>query len=104
MLRTLESQVLRGNPLGDPHVRPIYVYVPPGYDDSTARYPSIYVLQGYTGSLYMWNNRTAYRSSFPEAADRVFSSKQAPPCIVVFVDAWTRYGGSQFLNSSSTGP
>src|SRR5260370_21680231 len=25
-----ESQVLRGNPLGDPHRRPLWVYLPPG--------------------------------------------------------------------------
>ena len=26
----IESDVLRGNPLGDPHLRPLWVYVPPG--------------------------------------------------------------------------
>ena len=26
----LDSTVLRGNPLGDPHRRPLWVYVPPG--------------------------------------------------------------------------
>ena len=34
------SELLRGNPLGDPHERPLWVYVPPGYDDEPARrYP-----------------------------------------------------------------
>ena len=28
-----ESSVLEGNPLGDPHVRPLWVYLPPGYGD-----------------------------------------------------------------------
>ena len=28
-----ESEALRGNPLGDPHERPLWVYLPPGYDD-----------------------------------------------------------------------
>ena len=27
------SDLLRGNPLGDPHERPLWVYTPPGYDD-----------------------------------------------------------------------
>src|SRR4029077_16540303 len=44
-----ESRVLAGNPLGDPTARPLYVYVPPGYDESEERYPSVYVIQGYTG-------------------------------------------------------
>ena len=46
----LESAALRGNPLGDPDVRPLWVYTPPGYDEDTERrYPAIYVIQGYTG-------------------------------------------------------
>jgi hypothetical protein len=42
----LESRVLAGNPLGDPTERPLWVYVPPGYDGSERRYPSIYMIQG----------------------------------------------------------
>ena len=50
----IDSDVLRGNPLGDPHERPLWVYVPPGYDDDpSARYPTIYVIQGYTGHVAM---------------------------------------------------
>jgi hypothetical protein len=51
-----ESEVLRENPLGDPHRRPLWVYLPPGYDegDRDRRYPSIYVIQGLTGQLDMW--------------------------------------------------
>ena len=30
----ITSELLRGNPLGDPHERPLWVYVPPGYDDT----------------------------------------------------------------------
>jgi enterochelin esterase-like enzyme len=26
-----------------------------------------------------------------------------PPCVLVFVDAWTAYGGSQFVDSPGTG-
>lgn len=100
----LVSEVLRGNPLGDPHERPLWVYVPPGYDDEPARrYPAVYVLQGYTGHLAMWRNRVAFRQPFPELADALFAGGQAPPCVVVYVDAWTAYGGSQFVDSPGTG-
>ena len=76
----------------------------PGYeDDPGRRYPSVYVLQGYTGHVAMWANRSAYRLPFPEAADELFASAGAPPCIVVYVDAWTAYGGSQFVDSPGTG-
>src|SRR5919202_5620120 len=100
----LVSEALRGNPLGDPHERPLWVYVPPGYDDEPERrYPSIYVIQGYTGALPMWHSRSPFRPTFPEAADALFAGGDAPPCIVVFVDAWTAYGGSQFVDSPGTG-
>ena len=100
----LDSALLRGNPLGDPHERPLWVYVPPGYDDEPSRrYPSVYMIQGYTGHLAMWRNRTPYRLTFPEAADQVFASGEAPGAIVVYVDAWTAYGGSQFVDSPGTG-
>jgi hypothetical protein len=100
----IDSAALRGNPLGDPHERPLWVYLPPGYDDEPERrYPSVYVIQGYTGQLPMWRNRTPYRQPYPETADAVFASGEAPPAIVVFVDAWSAYGGSQFVDSPGTG-
>lgn len=100
----IDSDVLRGNPLGDPPSRPLLVYVPPGYDEEPERrYPAIYQIQGYTGNVAMWRNRSPYRLPFPEAADQVFASGQAPPAIVVYVDAWTAYGGSQFVDSPGTG-
>ena len=33
----------------------------------------------------------------------MFAAGECPDAVVVFVDAWTRRGGSQFLNSTSTG-
>jgi S-formylglutathione hydrolase FrmB len=99
---TVTSTLLHGNPLGDPHDRPLWVYVPPGYDDGDERYPAVYVIQGYTGHLAMWANRTPFRQPFVETADAVFAAG-APGCVVVYVDAWTAYGGSQFVDSPGTG-
>jgi len=99
------SEALRGNPLGDPHERPLWVYVPPGYDDEAdRRYPSVYVIQGYTGQLDMWRNRPPFGAkTYPELADELFASGEAPPCVVVWVDAWTSLGGSQFLDAPAIG-
>src|SRR5438876_934369 len=99
-----ESQVLKGNPLGDPDRRPLWVYLPPGYDaDSQRRYPSIYVIMGLTGQIDMWRNRPSMRQNFPELADAQFATGGAPPCILVYVDAWTSIGGSQYVDSPGTG-
>src|SRR5580658_1330334 len=102
--QTITSELLKDNPLRDPCERPLWVYLPPGYDaEPDRRYPSVYVIQGYTGHLAMWDNRAPFRQPFPETADAVFASGQAPPAIVVYVDAWTAYGGSQFVDSPGTG-
>jgi hypothetical protein len=99
-----ESEVLKDNALGDPHVRPLWVYVPPGYDDEPdRRYPSVYAIQGLTGQLDMWRNRMPFRRNFPELVDQSIGSGECPPCILVFVDAWTSFGGSQFIDSPGTG-
>jgi S-formylglutathione hydrolase FrmB len=100
----IESAALRGNPLRDPHVRPLWIYLPPGCDaDRDARYPSIYVIQGLTGQVDMWRNRASFRKSPIELCDDAFSSGDVPPCVVVFVDCWTSLGGSQYLDSPGTG-
>lgn len=99
----LHSPALEGNPLGDPAERPLWVYTPPGYDTSGASYPAVYVLQGYGAHVAMWANRSAFRPTFTEAVDQLFVAESCPPCLVVFVDAWTAYGGSQFVDSPGTG-
>jgi enterochelin esterase-like enzyme len=94
----------KGNRLGDPYQRPLWVYLPPGYDDEPGRrYSTIYLIQGLTGQLDMWRNRPPLRKNFPELADELFAKGEAPPCILVWVDCWTSLGGSQFLDSPATG-
>ncbi len=100
----LESAALRDNPLGDPWRRPIWVYLPPAYEvQPDRRFPTIYLIQGMTGQLDMWRNRSAFRQTVPELVDALFAEAGTPPAIVVFVDCWTSYGGSQFLDSPGTG-
>jgi enterochelin esterase-like enzyme len=100
----VESDLLGDNPLGDPARRPLWVYRPPGVElDHPRPLPSVYVIQGYTGQLDMWDNRDALQPTVLERFDALFASGECPPALLVFVDAWTRYGGSQFLNSTSTG-
>ncbi|GAB2821745.1 alpha/beta hydrolase-fold protein [Actinocorallia aurea] len=97
------SERLRGNPLGDPHERPLWVYTPPGYATGAGHYPVVYVIQGYTGRIGTWRMGAPWRASYPEMVDALFASGEVPPALVVFVDAWTRVGGSQYLDSPGTG-
>jgi Putative esterase len=101
----VESDVLAGNPLGDPARRPLYVYRPPGVSRGRdgAALPSVYLIQGYTGQLDMWLSRSAFEPTVVERLDAMFAAQACPPAVIVFVDAWTSRGGSQFLNSVGTG-
>ena len=92
----LDSAALAGNPLGDPARRPLWVYEPPGAAGATL--PAIYLIQGFTGQVDMWRNRSAFRPTVLELVDDLRA-----PARVVFVDAWTSYGGSQFLDSPGVG-
>ena len=97
----VESELLAGNPLGDSPRRPLYVYRSPGV--GTKPVPSVYVIQGFTGQVDMWLSRSAFEPTVIERIDAMFAAGECPDAIVVFVDAWTRRGGSQFLNSAGTG-
>ncbi len=101
---TLTSDALRDNPLGDPHVRTLAVYLPPGYDDEPGRrYPALYLLSshGSTGpSLLNWS---AWRENIQQQLDRLIAGGTLAPVIVVLPDMWTRFGSSQFINSAGIG-
>jgi S-formylglutathione hydrolase FrmB len=100
---TVESELLAGNPLGDPTRRPLYVYLPPGVDRTGTGLPAVFVIQGFTGQVDMWKSRSAFEPTIFERIDAMFAEGDCPPGVIVYVDAWTSYGGSQFVNSTSTG-
>ena len=100
----VESDALAANPLGDPSRRPLWVYRPPGVElDHPKALPSVYVIQGYTGQLDMWATRQPFERTMVERLDAMFAAGECPDAIIVLVDAWTTFGGSQFLNSTGTG-
>jgi putative esterase len=95
----IESAALRGNPLGDPATRPLFVWTPPSYDtDAVRRYPSVYVLQGLTGRARAWFNVSPFARSFPDEIEQA-----GIEVIVVLLDAFTAVGGSQFIDSPAIG-
>ncbi len=102
----VRSELLRDNPLGDSDTRPLYVYRAPGVGREpgpVGPVPSVYWLQGFTGQVDMLTARAGPEPTFVERLDAMFADGDCPPAIVVMIDAWTSRGGSQYLNSSSTG-
>lgn len=103
VVESFTSRALQGNPLGDPSVRDIPVYLPPSYErDRSRRYPVIYWLHGFTGIGVSSINRSLWTPTLQELMDRVIV-EGAPEAILVMPDGSTRYGGSQYLNSPATG-
>jgi enterochelin esterase family protein len=99
-----ESRVLKNNPLGDAHVRDLYVYLPPDYDETAEkRYPTVYVLTGFTGRGRMLLNDQAFQPNFAERMDKLINENRIKPMIAVLPDCFTRYGGAQYINSTATG-
>ena len=101
---TLDSSLLKGNPLGDPHVRTFPVYLPTGYGEGDRRYPIIVALAGFTGTGLNMPNFTVWGESLPEQLDDLIATGACPPAILVMPDCFTALGGSQYLNSTATGP
>lgn len=99
-----ESKALENNPLGDPHVRNLPVYLPPGYEENGGgSYPSVYLLSGFTGRGSMMLNESSFEPNIAERLDILIGSGEVRPMIAVLPDCFTRYGGSQYINSSATG-
>jgi hypothetical protein len=99
------SKVLAGNPLGDPHVRQVAVWLPPQYDESPARrrFPVLYDLVGFTGSGLAHTNWKPFGDNVPERAARLIREESMGPAIIVFPDCFTAFGGNQYVNSSAIG-
>jgi enterochelin esterase family protein len=97
-----ESRALRGNALGDPAERTLWVYTPPGYGDRR-RYPVLFLLAGFTGRGVSFLNWSAWQETLPERLDRLIGSGALPPCVVALPDCFTRLGGSQYVNSRAQG-
>ena len=98
-----ESAVLRGNPLGDPHVRRIPVWLPPSYDrEPTKRHPVLYALTGFGSRGRGLLNDHPWSPSLDDRLDALMAAGH-PECIVVMPDAFTRLGGAQYMDSTATG-
>jgi enterochelin esterase-like enzyme len=97
------SRVLANNPLGDPATRALPIILPPDYETSSNRYPVIYGLTGFTGSGPMMLNVSGWQPNFQQRIDRMMADGKLPPAIYVLPDCFTRYGGSQYLNSAAIG-
>jgi len=98
----LESAALAGNPAGDPHVRELNVWLPPGASRDTPL-PAIFLLCGFTGRPQSMLEAHPWRRGVVAEYDRLIALGEVPPALLVLPDCWTYLGGSQYVNSSHLG-
>jgi enterochelin esterase family protein len=82
------------------------VYLPPGYDDPAhedERYPVLWALAGFTGRGIMMLNAANWGEPLHVRLDRLHAEGRIGAMIVAFPDCFTRYGGSQYVDSSAVG-
>jgi enterochelin esterase-like enzyme len=103
MIDSFDSQALYDNPLRDPHIRPLAIYLPPDYEAEHERYPTAYLLAGYASSGLTFLNYFPWEEDIQSRLDRLIRSGQCKPMIVVMPDCFTRFGGSQYLDSIAIG-
>lgn len=97
---TVHGKSLEGNLEGDSPDRTVFVYLPPGYANNAGRrYPVVYLLHGYglTGERWMSFAKLA------EAADADIAAGTMHEMILVNPDAYTKYDGSMYSASPTTG-
>jgi len=106
------SKILDGNPLGDPHVRKLGVWLPPQYDEGNAkggrggpgkRFPVLWDLVGFTGSGLAHTGWKPFGDNVPERAARLIHEQKMGPAVIVFPDCFTALGGNQYVNSPAIG-
>lgn len=97
------GNALDGNTLGDPTERELIVYLPPSYGSEAARtagrtYPWVMVLTGYASTNASLLSFKPWEPNFLERYERLLT-QGVPEAIFVLPDCFTRWGGSQYIDS-----
>jgi hypothetical protein len=90
---------IQSNKGGEDPNRKLVIYLPPGYEKSQQRYPTLYFLHGYAidaGDMMGW-------MEFNKLMDSAIAGGKIRPMILVLPSSMTTYFGSFYTNSSVTG-
>ena len=95
---------LEGNLEGDSADRDVSIYLPPSYaTDKHRRYPVVYFLHGFTDSDDKWYGPTKHWINLPTVIDKALQAAGNREIIFVTPNAFTRYQGSMYSSSVTTG-
>jgi S-formylglutathione hydrolase len=100
---TVASAALERNLLGDPAESQVIVYLPPGYDTAPSRrYPTLYLLHGYTGRPQAFT-RGYQGIQLETMMDDLIRRGITREMILVVPSGRNAYHGSFYTNSPVTG-
>jgi len=106
----VHGKSLEGNLEGDSPDPDVTIYLPPGYDSNRhQRYPVVYLLHGYLFTDQYWTGAGPSAPGdmpgpyVPAAMDNLVARGEANPMIVVMPNAYTKYAGSMYSSSVTTG-
>ena len=102
-LPLLQSRLLEGNRLEDPSEREVLVYLPPSYSEGARRYPLLMILPPYAAGHRSLLNYRVFEEDVFERYERLLAAGEVPEAILVAPDCMTRFGGSQFVDSTASG-
>ena len=95
---------LEGNLSGDSPDRDVSVYLPPSYKTNRkSRYPVVYMLHGFTDSDAKLYGFQSHWMNLPEVANKAYATNKLREVILVTPNAFTRFQGSMYSNSVTTG-
>ena len=97
---SVHGAALQGNLEGDSPDRDVFIYLPPSYaSNRNQRYPVVYLLHGASITAERWMTRT----NMAAAADKDIVAGTMKEMILVIPDASTKYNGSMYSASVTTG-
>jgi len=104
VLDKITSPSLAGNLLGDPATRPLWVWLPPSYDSAPdRRYPTLYMLHGFTGDHSQFKQGPMLKLNIGEMASSLIAEGRMEEIIIVMPNAVNAYGGSFYASNKVIG-
>jgi len=99
----VHGRSLEGNLSGDSATREVILFLPPSYQSAaTKHYPVVYMLHGYTDSAEKWFSPTDGWTHLEGVLNRALTHVDGE-MIVVVPNAYTKFAGSMYSNSITTG-
>ena len=100
---SLQSDVLKDNPLGDSTERVVHVYLPPDHEVSDCKdLPLILLLPGFGSRGRVMLGDGLWSPAIDDRMDQLIAAG-TPPAVLALPDCSTALGGSQYINSEAVG-